>query len=209
MQKSNYRSLDISGQRFGRLMVIRRHGYADNGNALFECVCDCGTEVVKRGSHIRLGSVQSCGCFHDTHGIGKSYGLTHGQSRSPTYGSWAAMKDRCYREGHMAFNHYGGRGILVCERWLKFENFLEDMGVRPTGTTLDRYPNKNGSYEPGNCRWATPKQQQRNTARNVILDHGGESKCIAEWAEYLGLKHSTLKERIRRGWSLERALQPL
>ena len=125
---------------------------------------------------------------------------------SPTYQSWQAMKSRCCGPGDQAYSKYGGRGIKVCEKWMRFEGFLEDMGERPDGTSLDRIDN-DGNYEPGNCRWATRKQQQRNTRANVMVTFGGESRCVAEWAELFGLNRDTLFCRIfRSGWPVERAM---
>lgn len=206
----NRRSKDLTGQRFGRLVVIEPMPLANNGNAMFKAKCDCGAIVVKRGSHLRLGSVKSCGCLHDTHAIGKQYGKTHGHAiagqRSPTYESWTAMWQRCTRNKHPDFHRYGGRGITVCERWKSFENFLSDMGERPPGKNLERRNNDEG-YCKDNCKWATAKEQSRNRASNRLLCHHGQIRCVSEWAEVLGIKKSTLNERLRRGWSIRRALQ--
>jgi hypothetical protein len=106
----------------------------------------------------------------------------------------------------MHFDNYGGRGITVCERWLSFENFYEDMGDRPEGMTLDRHPDFNGNYEPGNCRWATDTEQHNNTRANRVISHNGETKTLTQWARSLGIEPGTLKERIRKGWSIEEAL---
>lgn len=127
--------------------------------------------------------------------------------RTGTYLSWAAMKARCYCPSTTDYAKYGGRGVVVCERWMDFENFLADMGERPAGTSIDRHPNKYGNYEPGNCRWATRKQQQRNLRSNTLIEFNGETLCIAEWAERLGMSQSTLYCRlIKHRWPLERAM---
>lgn len=132
---------------------------------------------------------------------------THGASGTPTYTSWTAMRSRCRSVTNDAYTRYGGRGIAVCERWRNsFENFLADMGERPPGTSLDRWPNKNGNYEPGNCRWATPIEQSRNQVTNRLLTFQGESLPISEWAQRAGVKRQTFRNRIDRGWSMERAL---
>lgn len=115
------------------------------------------------------------------------------------------MKDRCLRREHIHYKKYGGRGITVCERWMKFENFLADMGERPAGKTLDRINNDKG-YCPENCRWATPKEQSRNTHKNHNLTFNGQTKTITEWAELTGLLKTTIKERLRRGWTIEEVL---
>ncbi|MCY1042702.1 hypothetical protein OV208_15360 [Corallococcus sp. bb12-1] len=115
------------------------------------------------------------------------------------------MLTRCTNSNYPGFDKYGGRGITVCERWTSFENFLADMGERPTGMTLDRIDN-NGSYAPGNCRWATLKQQSRNkrSSRNVTID--GVTLTVAGWCERLGVKRATVYDRLKLGWSIERAL---
>jgi hypothetical protein len=129
----------------------------------------------------------------------------HGMYRSPTYNTWAQMRQRCEDSGCRDFARYGARGITVCERWQDFESFLADMGERPDGMTLDRI-NVNGNYEPGNCRWATPKQQQRNRRSNVRITHDGLTLCVAEWAERVELERKTLEYRVRAGWPAARAL---
>ena len=158
---------DLQGQRFARLLVIERHGRNSFGNATWLCVCDCGNEVVAAGGHLRSGHTRSCGCLvKDTvAGFGLSSRLTHGHSvnraHSSTYHSWRAMLQRCTNQNQRAFPYYGGRGVRVCERWVTFDNFLNDMGERPVGMTLDRI-NSDGHYEPGNCRWAGREEQSKN-----------------------------------------------
>ena len=135
---------------------------------------------------------------------------THGRRgalRRGAYASWNGMVQRTTNPNDARFADYGGRGIRMCDRWRKsFEAFLADMGDRPTPEhSLDRI-DVNGNYEPGNCRWATRKEQQRNQRGNVRLTHNGETLCIAEWAERLGIEYCVIETRLRRGWSVERAL---
>jgi hypothetical protein len=141
--------------------------------------------------------------------LGNSHGFKHGHGannkRTPTYLSWANMKSRCDHASCPRYADYGGRGIAYCERWRLFQNFLEDMGERPNGTTLDRI-DVDGNYEPGNCRWASEQQQKRNTRRNVILEFGGRSMCVADWALEIGIRRQSLEKRLKNGWSVERAL---
>lgn len=124
----------------------------------------------------------------------------HGRSCSgdATYAAWCAMRSRCLNDSHESYPNYGGRGISICERWMEFANFLADMGDRPQGMEIDRI-NNDGNYEPGNCRWATKKQQMQNrrTVINITID--GETLCIAEWARRMGVLHSGIRMRLVRG----------
>jgi hypothetical protein len=126
--------------------------------------------------------------------------------RNPTYLVWRTMKDRCLNSKSKNFARYGGRGIKVCRRWMTFANFLADMGPRPPGATLDRYPNNNGDYEPGNCRWATRKENSRNRSDNRLLTFNGQTRTLAEWVETSGLSLATLQGRLRMGWTDEQIL---
>jgi len=159
-------AINLTGQEFGRLRVMARAG-SRNTKALWLCQCECGNVTKVYGHHLRLGETKSCGCLARTEsGNRLTARLTvHGHCKSSpsrTYNSWRGMVNRCYREITTGYEWYGGLGVTVCERWHTFENFLADMGERPAGLTLDRYPNPAGNYEPGNCRWATPAQQESN-----------------------------------------------
>lgn len=124
-----------------------------------------------------------------------------------TYLVWISMIARCERKSHKSYGIYGGAGVTICERWRNsFQSFLDDMGERPKGMTLDRYPNSRGNYEPGNCRWADAKQQARNRSTNLLIEAFGESRPLCEWAEKYGIRADTLVWRIRRGMSPEVAM---
>lgn len=154
--------IDITGQRFGRLTVLRRDG-SGSKQAMWLCQCDCGSVARVLGCGLRSGHTRSCGCLVSDVSRVIGFGRRkHGMHNSRTYKSWQAMKERCTNPKQKGYPSYGGRGITVCERWRTFGNFLADMGERPAGHTLDRYPNNGGNYEPGNCRWATPRDQARN-----------------------------------------------
>ncbi len=126
----------------------------------------------------------------------------------PLYSIWWSMHVRCYNPNNKRWHRYGGRGIKVCERWNVFENFVADVPPRPSKQhSLDRYPNKDGNYEPGNVRWATRREQGNNTSQNVLLTHQGKTQTLTEWARELGLSKGTLWARINKsGHSIERAL---
>lgn len=130
----------------------------------------------------------------------------HGLCGSSSYVSWYNLRQRCLNSDSPNYHNYGGRGIFICKRWIKFKNFYKDMGPRPKGTSIDRIDN-NGDYNPKNCRWATPKEQGRNTRLTNILCYKGEEKPLLEWAEIFKIKKRTLFGRVfDHGWSVERAL---
>jgi hypothetical protein len=133
------------------------------------------------------------------------HGHYNGRKKSPTYHSWAKMLERCRQPNRDGAAYYQAKGITACDRWLKFENFLADMGERPEGMTLDRIDNSKG-YEPSNCRWATHADQIRNRSFTVWLEHDGRRMCMKDWSKEIGLKYHTLKSRLRKGWSVEKAL---
>lgn len=198
--------VDLTGQKFNRLLVLVYAGKSANNSFQFLCRCDCGKEIVTRGCHLKNGFVKSCGCYRREASAAKGrLSIKHGQCFTPAYSSWSAMKFRCSNPNHRAYPQYGGRGIFVCDRWIVFENFLADMGERPMGRTLDRIDNNRG-YEPGNCQWSTHKEQSRNRGVNHRIELNGTSLSIAEWSEKTGINYSTIKERVRRGWSASRCL---
>lgn len=167
---------DLAGQRFGRLLVLHRHPEnTPAGKARWTCACDCGGEKVVIGNSLTQGSTVSCGCFHAEVTTARSSKHGHSPRRAvtTTYRVWADMVKRCTNPNHWAWRYYGGRGVTVCERWrASFESFLADMGERPVPLTLDRI-NNDGNYEPGNCRWATRKEQSRNRRKPAVRVSAG------------------------------------
>lgn len=132
---------------------------------------------------------------------------TFNGKRTRTHSSWTAMRTRCMNSKCAMYPHYGGRGITICARWDDYGAFLADMGERPPGLTLDRYPNSDGNYEPGNCRWATPIEQRNNRRDNRHITYRGETMTIAEAARKYGINRGTLYSRLfELGFSIERAL---
>jgi hypothetical protein len=192
-----------SGDRFGKWLVIERD--QTRRQEAFLCYCDCGAEVVVLAASLRRGRSTQChSCAFVTHG------QTRGYRFSAEYVAWSSMLSRCLNPKVSSYLRYGGRGVSVCSQWIGkggFERFFGHVGTRPTAKhSLDRYPNKNGNYEPGNVRWATQVEQSRNTRRNKFLTFQGVSRCVSEWAELLKVHPGRLHNRLSRGWSAERAL---
>lgn len=133
---------------------------------------------------------------------------TVNRTRSTTHYAWTNMIQRCTNPSRPDFAFYGGRGIKVCQQWREsFSVFLADMGERPAvGYSLDRFPDQNGDYEPGNCRWATKHQQMQNTRATRLITFAGKTMGMTAWARSLGITHSALQGRLRRGWPLEKVL---
>lgn len=167
------------------------------------CRCECGNDKVMPDRSFRKGA-RSCGCLISEAARMKA---THGMTNSAENLIWRAMKQRCSNPKAEAYPLYGGRGIKVCERWMKFENFFSDMGPRPSSRhSIDRI-DTNGGYSPENCRWATKEQQANNTRSNRFVTFNGETLTLAQWERKLGLPRDILKQRITNyGWSIEKAL---
>lgn len=152
------------GEVHGLLTVVASCESLKIGNVVrsqWLCQCACGNQIVVRSTNLQSGNSHSCGCLRHT--VPLRHGHAKEKYRTPTYNSWSSMIQRCTNPKEInRYKYYGGCGIVICDRWLKFENFLADMGERPAGKTLDRYPNPYGNYEPENCRWATYKEQRHN-----------------------------------------------
>lgn len=195
---------DLTGHRYGRLVVLKQAPNKKHGVA-WHCLCECGNGIIVYAAALRKGNTKSCGCFsRDVH---EKSNTTHGCSRrnkyTKEYWAWAHMKDRCANSKNERWPHYGGRGIKVCDRWVKdFGTFLKDMGNAPSPKhSVDRI-NVNGNYEPGNCRWANHLQQANNkqTTKKIIYE-GHEYNSMAELCRALNLNYQTLGH-FRRKYNL-------
>lgn len=197
------------GNRYGRLTVVSFSNCDKYKNAQWNCVCDCGAQTIVGGCDLRRKQTISCGCFHremvaDMARKRAKHG--HATERTPTYRIWQAMIGRCQHETNGMYPAYGGRGITVCDGWQDFKNFLEDMGLRPAGMSIDRRNNNEG-YSKDNCRWATTKEQNNNKRTNVRVTFNGETLTLAQWADRIGIEDQTINKRIfTYGWSVEKAL---
>lgn len=192
------------GNSHGELVVLKRDKNDKWGNTRWVCLCSCGKKNIVRGSKLRSGNTKSCGCFFRIipHKI-------HGMSGTKTYKSWDAMKQRCSNKNKSGYHRYGGRGIKVCDRWMKFENFYKDMEDKPNGLTLDRIDN-DGNYEPGNCRWATWKQQASNKLKSGgnprLISINGKTQNITAWSKEFNISRNLVYSRLFSGWTVKRAL---
>lgn len=201
--------VDLTGQRFARLLVLGEGigTRKPSGKAVRQwlCRCDCGTEVIVSGDALKSKNTRSCGCLHREQS--RKNGMAnrrHGMIESSTYKSWASMLSRCRYASKPENRHHAGSGVTVCARWDprqggSFENFLSDMGKRPEGKTLDRYPDQAGDYEPQNCRWATPEEQANNQKSNVWVTYKGKQLTLSQAAKESGIHPDTLGLRYRKG----------
>lgn len=211
---------DITGVRFTRLVALHITRKTEHSGNMWLCRCDCGTVKEVVYGKLLSSNTKSCGCLKKKISLESGLALVEmhrlereerkrldpltPEQRRTTYNTWRGMKERCHNPNNNHWHIYGTKGITVCEKWQQFSGFLEDMGPRPKGMSLDRIDG-NGNYEPGNCRWATPSQQSRNTERNIWLEWQGRRQTFKDWATELGLYERGLAYRIER-WGLEKAM---
>jgi len=192
----------ITGQVFGSLTALER-APTQGKKVFWLCRCKCGNLTTVESYKVRTGHTTSCGCVNAER-LSKGQ-PTHGMSKTRTYRIWSLMLHRCNHPNSPIFQHYGGRGISVCEKWNTFLGFLEDMGEAPSGLTLERVDNNLGYYKE-NCRWASMEDQANNTRKNRYLTANGETLSLARWARRLGVRGATIAGRLGRGWSVEDAV---
>lgn len=195
---------DVTGQRFGRLVAVEEVRHPKSGHRASRCRCDCGNEVVIRISHLLNENNRSCGCLHRD--STRARATKHGKCGSPEWKVWREMRQRCTNPNRPSYSDYGGRGISVCPEWDSFDQFLADMGPRPSDKHSIERKDVNGHYCRDNCYWATSKEQSRNTRRTRYLTFAGETLPLCEWAERNGLNQFTINYRLSHGWSVEKAL---
>lgn len=197
--------VNLTGRRFGRLVVIEEAPRPSKYVRCWSCRCDCGTIKTVAQGNLLQSRIHSCGCLHDE--VAGKCNKTHGLTGTPEYRVWGGMWTRCRNKHEQSFQHYGARGIQVCDRWRSFEHFLADMGPRPSAEhSIDRL-DVNGDYTPENCRWATQTDQARNRRTNRIIEHDGETRTLAEWSELTGISIGTLWWRLEQDWSPSRILE--
>jgi len=202
------RAKDISGQTFGRLIAKAPIEKTRHGQIKWLCICRCGSETSVKASSLLCGAIKSCGCLLSEI-VSKRMTramTTHGKSSTSEYTSWVSLLSRCRNKNCSDYTRYGGRGIRVSARWNKFENFLLDMGEKPSELhTIDRI-DVEGGYCKRNCRWATREQQAQNRRSSRMVSFKGNEMCVSQWARKSGVNENTLRGRLKRGWSIERAL---
>lgn len=167
-----------------------------------DCLCDCGNTIRILPYQFRSRKIKSCGCL-----LKNSPAYIDGRTLNPLYGLWKNMLGRCENENHPKYYQYGKRGISVCEEWHDFWSFVEwsdSIGGRPDGYSIDRIDN-DGNYEPSNCRWATSEEQSINRSSNLNIQYKGQTKTLKEWSVILDISWDVLHNRLRKGWSVERA----
>lgn len=192
---------NLIGKQFEKLTVVSNGKKTHDGRSLLNCLCDCGNSTTILAFH--WGEIKSCGCLVKEKNIERL--KTHGYTATPTHKTWLNMKNRCLNPNATGFRHYGGRGIKMCDRWLKFSNFLADMGEKPPGLTLERI-NVDGDYSLKNCKWATIEEQSRNTTRNRFITFEEETRTLKDWAKINNINYSTIRHRLNSGWSVEKTL---
>lgn len=192
----NGKKREVVGIKFNNLTVIKELPERLNKKIIIECLCDCGKILNIRKNDVLSGTQKSCGCIR----------RKYNNYKHKLYTTWYHMIERCYNKDHISYKNYGARGIKVCDRWLEsFDNFIDDVGERPKGMTLDRI-DFNDDYTPKNCKWSTYKEQANNRRNNRSISYNGETKTLSEWDDILFNGVKTISNRLNKGWSEINAL---
>ena len=198
---------DLTGQRFSYLTVIKKAGKNKSDKILWLCKCDCGKLKIIQGASLKNGRIKSCGCLRK-----KGARRTHGFKYTRLYCIWQGIKKRCLNKNTSNYYIYGGRGIKICDEWKNdFKAFHDwafangyDENAKRGDCTIERI-DVNGNYEPSNCRWATMKEQCRNTRSNKLITYNNETRCLMDWSYIFNINYKTLLYRFKRGWTIEKA----
>ncbi len=202
------KSIDSIGKVYGQLTILSIDGINKKGHCRnVTAKCECGTIKQFNLRSIKAGHTKSCGCFKKQFVTKKN--TTHGLRFHPLYPIWLGMKKRCYNTHTKDYKGYGAKGIFICDEWLHNFKSFHDWAILngwKKELSIDRYPNKIGPYAPDNCRFATVKEQNRNTRRNRLITYNQQTKCLSEWSEILNIPLHTLKRRLNRNkWSVEKS----
>jgi len=185
------------GQRFGMLTVIRQGPSKPKKGVCWWCECDCGTLcILVPNFDLHSGNSKSCGCTKRRHGL----------YRTSEYKCWINIRSRCENKNDPCYSYYGARGIQVCDAWQSFDQFLADMGFKPSRRCSIERLDVNGNYTPENCTWATPQEQARNKRTSIWIEHNGERLHLKDWEARTGVNADVLGRRLKNGWSVERTL---
>lgn len=204
------KTVDLTGQKFGRLTAIKIVGKKRDNNAWL-CHCDCGKETIVAEYALICGGTKSCGCWKIEMFVERA--TTHGKSKTRLYNIYKSMKARCYNPNTSRYDIYGGRGIKVCDEWrINYQSFYDwamangyDETAPRGACTIDRI-DVNGNYEPSNCRWISSSTQSLNKRNNHLITYNGETLSLSEWEKKTGIRGTTIRFRITNGWDIEKAL---
>jgi len=196
--------INLTGQKFGRLTVIKFAGVDEKGRTMWECQCECGSLIIVRSDNLKRGISKSCGCF--SREMASKRLKKYENTDHYLYKTWMGMKLRCESKSSGMYKYYGERGIKICDRWKNYDNFYNDMiGGYKKGLTIDRI-NCNGDYEPPNCRWATMTDQANNKSTTIYVTFCGETKPLAEMCRKYKADYQRTWKRLHRGWNIAKAL---
>lgn len=206
-KSGRYPREDLVGRLFERLTILGWVGRNKQGDNMWLCRCSCGVEKFVRHQHLKSGRIKSCGCLRAENRFKHGY-ASHTEGHHPLYVRFQDMKSRCYNKNDIGYKNYGDRGIDVCDEWLKSPKTFIEWGLKngfEEYLTIERIDNNKG-YSPENCCFATPEEQSYNKRTNHLITYNGKTQTVAQWAKEFNLKWTTLKERIKRGWSVKDAL---